>query len=72
MHRTRAFNPHALNWGVNYPATTLFAAISEPLGISERALATSPEYELTTRRRFQTKFVAVHKSKMEAGKQEMI
>ena len=58
--------------GVNYPQTTLFAAISEPFGISGRALATFPEYELTTRWRFQTVFVTFQKSNMTAEKPEML
>jgi len=65
-------NLHAVNGGgVNYPQTILFAAISEPLGISGRAFATLPEYDLATRWRFQAIFATFHKSNMAAGKPEM-
>jgi hypothetical protein len=53
------------------PQTTLFAAISKPLGISGFALVTFPEYELATRYRFQTLFVSFRKSNMSAGKPEV-
>jgi hypothetical protein len=49
-----------------------FAAIFDPLAISGRALATFPEYELTTRWRFQTVFVAFQKSNMASGKPDAL
>ena len=66
-------NPHAVNGGGREiaPQTTLFAAISEPLGISGRAFATFPEYDLATRQRFQI-IVTFQKSNMAAGKPEML
>ncbi len=54
--------------GETNPQTTLFAAISKPLGIKGCALATFPEYKLTTKWRFQT----FQKSTMAAGKPEML
>ena len=67
------FNHYVVNGGwVNYPQTTLFAAISKPLGISGRAFATFPEYDVATRCRFQNIFVTFQKSNMAAGKPEML
>ena len=43
-------------WGSIYPQTTVFAAISEPPGISGRALTTYPENELDIGRRCQALF----------------
>ena len=56
--------------GLIYPQTTICAAISEPLGISGRAFATFPEYELATGWRFQTIFDTFQESNMAAGKPE--
>ena len=65
------FNPRVLNGGGGFtPQTTIFAAISEPLGISGRAFATFPEYELATGWRFQTIFDTFQESNMAAGKPE--
>ncbi len=58
--------------GYIYPQTTIFAAISEPLGISIRAFVTFPEYELATGRRLQTIFDNYQESNMAAGKPEML
>ena len=54
------------------PQTTLFAAISEPLGIKGCGLATFPEYELATRWCLQTIFGTFQKSNMAAGKPEIL
>ncbi len=54
------------------PQTTIFAVISEPLGISGRAFVTFPEYELATGWHFQTIFGTCQESNMAAGKPEML
>ena len=58
--------------GETTPQTTIFAAISKPLGIKGCALATFPEYELATRWRLQTIFDTFQKSNMAAGKPEIL
>ena len=52
--------------------TAIFAAISEPLGISGRAFTTFPQYELATGWRFQTIFDTCQESNMTPGKQKML
>jgi hypothetical protein len=52
--------------------TTISAAISKPLRICGCALATFPEYELATRWCLQTIFDTFQKSKMAAGKPEIL
>ena len=54
------------------PQTTIFAAISEPLGVSGCAFVTFPEYELATGWHFQTVFDTYQESIMAAGKLEML
>jgi hypothetical protein len=53
-------------------STTIFAAISKPLGISAHAFVTFPEYELATECCFQTIFDTYQESNMAAGKPEML
>ncbi len=54
------------------PQTTIFAAISEPLGISGRAFGTFPEYKLATGWHFQSIFDTFQESNMAAGKPEVL
>ena len=54
------------------PQITIFAAMSEPLGISGRAFATFPECELATEWRFQTIFPTYEESNMATGKPEVL
>ena len=56
--------------GIKLPPDHYFAAISASLGISGRAFATFPEYELATGWRFQTIFDTFQESNMAAGKPE--
>ena len=51
--------------------TTIFAAISEPLGINGCALATFPEYVLVTERCLHAIFDTFQKSNMAVGKPEI-
>ena len=43
------FNPHMLKGGKITPQATIFAAISQPLGVNGNVLVTFPRYGRATR-----------------------